>query len=310
MASDAILRSYGDSSAKEDVVLNAVEILTAKETQIFNMLGKTSAINTVHSYLTDTLRTPTLNGLAVEESADYTMSANSTPSRLTNLVEILALPFAVSRTQQNISHYHGQDELSRQTQKALMDWGNAAEFDLVRSVLASGASGTTPKMNGIIAAISKSTNYTSHTSAVAWSASILDGLILANWQNSNGDVATDIFMGGIMRKNTDYFTQKSNVVVNGPTVSSIVRTVSTYQTAFATMNIHTHRYIFVSGTDLTNRVLGIRPEKLKVAFLAKPTIDTDLARSGDYDKRAVVGKFTLEVHNQDSNFYADGFLNT
>ena len=30
MASDAILRTYGDVSAKEDVVLNAIEILTAR----------------------------------------------------------------------------------------------------------------------------------------------------------------------------------------------------------------------------------------------------------------------------------------
>lgn len=49
------VRSYGDVSKKESVVLNAVEILTAKETMIFNMLGKTNAIDTVHSYLTDTL---------------------------------------------------------------------------------------------------------------------------------------------------------------------------------------------------------------------------------------------------------------
>lgn len=310
MASDAILRTYGDSAIKEDVVLNAIEILTARETQIFNMLGKTEAISTIHSYLTDTLRTPTLNGLAVEEAADYTASANSTPSRLTNVVNVLSLPFKVSRTQQQVSHYHGQNELARQTQKALMDWANAAEFDLVRSVLASGVSGTAPKMNGIIAAISKSTNYTSQTSGTVWSASILDGLVLANWQNSNGDVATDIFMGGILRKNTDYFTQKSNVVVNTPGISSIVRTVSTYQTAFSTLNIHTHRYLQQAG-DATGRVLAIRPEKLKVAFLqnsGKPFIDTELARSGDYDVRAIVGKFTLEVHNQDSNFYADGFL--
>lgn len=309
MASDAILRTYGDTSIREDVVLNAIEILTARETQVFNMLGKTEAIQTIHSYLTDTLRTPSLNGLAVEEAADYTASANSSPSRLTNIVEIIALPFKVSRTQQQTSHYTGQNELARQTQKGLMDWANAAEFDLVRSILASGTSGTTPKLNGIISAISKSTNYTSQTSGTVWSASILDGLVLANWQNSNGDVATDIFMGGILRKKTDYFTQKSNVVVNTPGITTIVRTVSTYQTAFTTLNIHTHRYVQQSG-DLTGRVLAIRPEKLKVAFLqagGKPYIDTELARSGDYDVRAVVGKFTLEVHNQDSNFYADGY---
>lgn len=305
MASDAILRTYGDVSAKEDVVLNAVEILTARETQIFNMLGKTSAINTIHSYLVDTLATAA--SLAVEEAADYTAVANSTPTRLTNLVEIVAKNFKVSRTQQSISHYHGEDELTRQTQKALMDWGNAAEFDLVRSTLVSGVSGTVPKMMGIIAAISKSTNTTVHTSGTLWSASILDGLMKLNWENSNGDVATDLFLGSFLRAATDNFTQKSNVVVNNPGgQTQIVRTITTYETAFGTLRIHTHRYLQQSS-DATGRVLAIRPEKLKIAFLEKPRIDTGLQRGGDYDNRAVIGKFTLETRNQDSNWFASGF---
>lgn len=304
MATDNILRSYGDSSAKEDVVLNAIEILTARETQIFNMLGKAGAINTVHSYLTDTLATAA--SLAVAEGGDYTATALTTPTRLTNIVEVVAKNYKVTRTQQSIAHYHGQDELARQTEKALMDWGNAAEFDLVRSTLTSGASGTAAKLSGIIEATSKSTNHTSHNSGTVWSATILDGLMKANWDNSNGDVATDIFMGSFLRNATDGFTQKSNVVVNNPGgQTTIVRTVSTYETAFGTLRVHTHRYVQQAG-DATGRVLAIRPEKLKVAFLEKPYVDTGLARSGDYENRAVVGKFTLEVHNQDSNFYADG----
>lgn len=307
-ADNNILHSFGDSAAKEDVVLNAIEILTARETQIFNMLGKTSAMATVHNYLTDTLRTQSASAFAVAEVVDYTLSANSTPSRLTNIVTNIAVPFAVSRTQQRIEHYHGQNELARQTEKAMMDWANAAEFELVRSTIVSGVSGTASKLAGIIAAISKSTNYTSHTSGTIWSASILDGLVKGNFDNSNGDLATDLFMGSILRKNTDGFTQKSNVVVNNGSISSIVRTVSTYETAFGTLRLHTHRYVDIQGTDATCRVLALRPDKLKVAFLEKPYVDTGLARSGDYDKRAIVGKFTLETHNQDSNFYADGFL--
>lgn len=304
MAVDSILRTYGDSARKEDVVLNAIEILTAKETQIMNMLPKTTAIDTIHSYSTDTLRTPAT--LAVAEGADYTASANTTPTRLTNIVQVQSLNFKVSRTQQNVQHYHGQNELSRQTQKALMDWANSSEFDLVRQTLVSGASGTAAKFSGIIEATSKSTNHTSHTSGTVWSASILDGLMQANWDNSNGDVATDLFMGSFLRAATDGFTQKTNVVVNGGGMTSIVRTVSTYQTAFGTLNVHTHRYI-QQAADATGRVLAIRPDKLAVAYLEKPYIDTGLSRSGDYDNRAVVGKFTLEVHNQDSNWFSDGF---
>jgi len=279
---DNILRSYGDVSAKEDVVLNAIEILTAKETQIFNMLGKTSAINTIHAYLVDTLDTAA--SLAVAESGDYTASALTTPTRLTNIVENVVKNFKVSRTQQRVAHYQGQNELSRQVNKALMDWANGAEFDLVRSTLTSGASGTVPTLSGIIEAISKSTNTTAHNSGTVWNATILDALMKDNYDNSNGDVATDLFMGSFLRKATDGFTQKSNVVVNNPGgQTSIVRTVTTYETAFGTLNIRTHRYVQQSG-DATGRVLAIRPDKLKIAFLEKPYIDTGLARSGDYDK--------------------------
>ena len=159
----------------------------------------------------------------------------------------------------------------------------------------------------MIEAISKSTNHTSHNSGTVWSATILDGLMKDNWDNSNGDVATDLFLGSYLRKTTDSFTQKSNIVVNGAGMTTIIRTVSTYQTAFGTLRIHTHRYIQQSG-DATGRVLAIRPEKLKIAYLEKPYIDTNLSRSGPYDPRAVVGDLTVEVRNQDSNWFSDGFL--
>ena len=297
------MRSYSDVSRKEDVVLNAIEILTARENQIFNMVGKTSAKDIVHHYLTDTLATAASG--AVAEGADYSAAALTTPSRLTNIVEHVAKPFKVTRTQQSIEHYHGQNELQRQTNKKLMEWGNSAEFDLVRSTLTSGASGTVPKLSGIIEAISKSTNYTGYTSGTTWDETLLDGLMKANLDNSNGDVATDIFMGSWLRKETDSCTQKSNVVVNSPGISTLVRTVTTYETFAGTVRLHFHRYV-QHANDSTGRVLAIRPEKLKVAFLERPYIDTDLSRSGPYDFYAVAGSFTLEVRNQDSCWFAEG----
>jgi hypothetical protein len=300
------VRSYGDVSRKEDVVLNAIEILTARETQISNLLGKTEAIDTVHHYLTDTLDAAAEN--AQKEGDDYTYGARTTPSRQTNLVQILHKPFAVSDIQRDISHYHGQDELQRQTEKALMEFANDMEFNLVRTALTSGASGTAPKMDGIINGISTALNTTTHNSGVAWSATILDALIRNNYDNSNGDMATDLFMGSYLRGQTDGFIQKSNVVVNGPTVSTIVRTVSTYQTAFSTVSIHTHRYVYQSGDSTTrHRVLGINPSKLKIAFLRRPYIDSDVARTGPATKRSVNAAMTLEVRNKNSNFFANGF---
>lgn len=302
----AELLTYGDVARVEDVVLNSIEILTAKENSVMNILGKTEARDTVHMYLVDTLATP--GSLAVEMGRDFTNTALTTPSRLTNLVEEVAKTFTVARPQEKVQHYHGQNETERQVSKALADWGNAFEFDLVRSTLASGVSGTTAKMSGIIQAISKSTNTTAHTSGTVFSATILDGLMEGNWTNSNGDVATDAFVGGTMRRNIDGFTQKNNIVVNNATGgSTIVRTVSTYETAMGTLSIRLHRYVDIAGTDATLRFLAVRPEKLKIAYLDRPTI-LDLAKAGAYSKKSVYGSGTLEVRNQDSNFFTSGFL--
>lgn len=308
MALTNILQTYGDSTIKTDIVLDSVEIISAREDGIFSMLGKTNAIAMVHSYPVDTLATA--GSLAVEQGADFTYSARTTPTLLTNLVQEVAQPLRVTRPQIAAQHYHGQNELERQTSKALMEFTNGVEFDLVRSTLVSGVSGTVAKMNGIINAISKSTNTTAHTSGTVFSATILEGLMQDNWTNSNGDVATDLFVGGAGKRITDNFVQKSNVVVNSPDIRGIIKTVTMYETALGTLAIHKHRFVDIAGTDATIRVLGINPAKLKVAFLEKPTILDNLTVGGAYMPRAVYGSMTLEVRNQDSNFFASGFLRT
>lgn len=304
MALTAILQTYGDLSKREDVVLNAIEILTAEENTIQNLLGKTKAINMVHSFLVDTLATA--GSLAVEQGTDLTTATLSTPTRLTNIVEEIARTITVTRPEEVAQSYSGENEVSRQTVKALKDWGNGLEFDLVRSTLVSGISGTASKMSGILQAISKSTNYTLQTSGTTFSASILDALMGNNWTNSNGDVATDLFASVAMRRTIDLFTQKTNVVVNANPISAITKTVQTYDTSMGSLFVRKHRYLTISGTDANSRVLGLRPEKLKVAYLDMPFIK-DLAESGAYAKKAIYGSCTLEVRNQDSNWFADGY---
>lgn len=302
MATDNSLRSYGDTTIREDV-MPLVEILTAKEHSILNKLSKVKAIATVHETMTDELETPGSN--AVAEDGDYTNKVRTTPTRLVNIIEHVAVPFRVSRTQTLIQHYHGENELARQTKKAMMEWHNSAEFDLVRSTLVSGVSGTAPKMSGIIEAVSQSTNHTAHNSGTAWSASILKALMSDNWDNSNGDVATDLYMGSFLRDKTDDFSNKSDKY--GITrVKEIIETVDVYETGLGRVAVHPHRYVQQSG-DATARILAINPDKLNVAMLESTFVDTGLARSGDYEARAIVGKLTLGVKNKDSNWYADGF---
>ena len=118
MAVVNVLQTYGDVSRKEDV-LGIVEILTAEENWFLTNLGKTEATDGVHHTLVDTLRTAA--SAAVAEEGDYTNLARTTPTRLTNIVEIVAIPFRVSKFQEQITKHTGQDEKTRQIEKALMD---------------------------------------------------------------------------------------------------------------------------------------------------------------------------------------------
>lgn len=305
MAIASALQTYGDVSKREDVVLNAVEILTATENTIQTALGKTRAINTVHSYLVDTLLTAA--SLAVEQGADFSLTTLTTPTRLTNIVEEIAKAFLVTRVEDVVQSYTGINESDRQLTKALKDWGNALEFDLVRQTLASGLSGTVAKFDGLINGISLANNTTAQTSGTVFSATILDALMYNSWNTSNGDVATDGYMGGIMKRVVDNFVQKTNVVVNNPnSVSNIVRTVSTFETSMGTLIMHKHRYVQQSS-DATGRFLAIRPEKIKVAYLDMPFVKP-LAESGAYSKKAIYGSATVEFHNQNSNFFTSGYL--
>ncbi len=305
MAMAGALQTYGDVSKREDVVLNAIEILTAVENSIQAALGKTKAINVVHSYLTDTLLTAA--SLAVEQGADFSLTTLTTPTRLTNIVEEIAKAFLVTRPEEMVQSYSGINEADRQLTKALKDWGNALEFDLVRGTLASGISGTVATMNGIINGISLANNTTVATSGTVWSTSILDALMYNAWTNGNGEVPTEGWMGGIMKRATDDFVQKSNVVVNAPAgIMTIVRTVTTYESSMGTLTMHKHRYVQQSS-DATGRFLATRNDKIKIAFLDMPFVKP-LAESGAYKKEAIYGSCTTEFHNQNSCFFTAGYL--
>ncbi len=304
MAIAGALQTYGDVSKKTDVVLNAIELLTPTENTIQSALGKTKAINMVHSYLVDTLDTAA--SAAVEQGTDFAVNAGTTPTRLTNIVEEIEKTILVTRPEEMAQSYSGINELDRQLTKRLKDWGNSLEFDLVRSTLASGISGTVATFDGIINGTSLANNTTAQTSGTVLSASILDALMYNCWNTSNGDVATDVFVGGILKRATDNFVQKSNVVVNAPGISTIVRTVTTFETSMGTVTIHKHRYVQQSS-DATGRLLAIRPEKIKVAYLDMPFIK-ELAEGGAYSKKAVYGSCTVEFHNQNSNFFSSGYL--
>ena len=302
MALADMLQTYGDAARIQDV-LPLVEVLTAKENWFLTNLQKTTAKDTIHGVLRESLRAAAT--AAVHEGNDFTNLARTTPSRTDNIVEIIAIPFRVTKTVQQVQNFMGQNEKARQLTKALSDWGNAAEFDILRSTLVSGLSGTAPKMGGILEAISKSTTVTAQTSGTVFSASILKGLLRNNWDNSNGMPVTDLFLGSNLKEDLDSFSAGATKFVQlGEELKDYVDVYD--GGGFGRVAVHLHRYLNQSG-DGTGRVLGIRRDKLALAYLETANVQ-EKASSGDYDALVVIGKLTLECRNQDTNLFANGFL--
>lgn len=310
MAVDSYLRTYDDSASRKESVLDEIELLSALEDGVMTAIGKSRALNTVHSVLTDSITTS--GSLAASEAADVTMSALGVPSRVTNITEIIQRPFAVSDTQQAVEHYGFADQYAYAMSKAMKEWTQNAECDLVRSTLVSGASGTAPKMSGIVAGIT--TNATTHASGTVFSETIMNGLFQLAWGNSNGEVATDIYVGATIKRRISSFAGRSGstALVNN---SDVQNAVDMYMSDFGNHRVHLHRYVTLGATtfgysaDSTGRFLAIRPEKWSIAWLREPK-HVPLAKLGSSERGMVEGEFTLENKNERCSVYSNGFLLT
>jgi hypothetical protein len=307
MATDNLLRTYGDTSIKEDV-LDMIENLSPEEDSLFKALGKSTAYNMVHQWLVDTLATTAAVG---EEAAAFSGSALNNPTRSTNIVEIINLDFGVTDAQRAVDHYGFEDRFAYEQEKALKSWRNKAESDVLRSSLVSGASGTAAQMIGIINCVS--TNKTSHTSGTVFSQSILDGLLSLAWENGDGTAVSDLFVGAVMKRKISGFSGRSGTQFVIPAASEqLITTTSGYVSDFGDLKVHLHRYMqkdYSANADATARVLGIVRDKFKIAYLngMTPSVERFGRRGSTTDARAS-GACTVESLNERTSFFSDGFL--
>lgn len=299
----AELQTYGDSAIVKDVQ-EQIEILTPVENLLMKNLRKSTATATVHQWQDDTLRT--VSSAAAAEIQTHNPSALSTPTLRTNLIEHVYLAGSVSEAQDKVKHFSGVNEYERQVTKVMMDWSNAAEFDLLRSSLISGVSGTAPRMNGVIRTLS--TNVTAQTSGTVFSESILIGLLKMTWDNSNGESATDILVGSNLKSRISAFTTglTKNVLSSEKMAGQVVQS---YESDYGTVNVHLHRYI--QSSDSTSRIAGIRMDKFYVAYLVDGEAKlTEYAKTKTAKDFVVNGYLTLENRNEKCSFFSSGYLNT
>lgn len=287
-------------------MLDLIEQLSPAVDDLITTLGKSTAIQPVHQWQTDTYRAAGTQTVA--EGSAFSALALTTPVRATNICEIVRVDLEISGTQQATAHYGMADAVAYQKMKGMQEWENAAEFDLVRSTLVSGISGTTPRMAGLIAFVS--TNLTAQTSGTVFSESVFNGLLELAWTNGSGEAVTDVYVGSILKRRISQFSANGGTKWVQTTTKEVVATIDAYVSDFGACKVHLHRYVQQSS-DATARILGIVQNKWRVAYLQSRTPKMEqLAKVGDSDRYFIVGELTLECLNEPTNFFASGYLKT
>lgn len=293
-------RYVRDDAAVKESVLDLITQISPVENYFVSNLQRATGNDEFHIVPRDTLRTPSLVNQI--EGADATYDGND-PTTLLNMMHIIPVGFEVTDSEAAVDRYGSpEDRIAYETEKALKDWSDFAEFALVRSTIITGTGSAARQMRGLKSSLSIVTAQ----SGVSLSETILNNYLQNVWlQGANVDlVAVPIQLkrrisGFNGNGATKFFNQEDK---------RLVTPIEIYESDASNkpVKLIAHRYVTVSG-DTNFDIVGVETDHFATAWLREPKVRT-LAKTGDSEKRQIVGEFTLEARNQFAGFLGTAHL--
>ena len=252
-------------------------------------LAQSTASQPIHQFLEDTLKTVGVNAQA--EGADATYVARTNPTRNINYCQIISIPVMVtgSDNDANAAGYAG-GRMAYEMEKAIKEYANDFEFAVMRSTLVCGSGTVARSMKGLKAWAS---TLATSQSGVSLSESILIDHLDAGWVQ--GVNFKEVYIGRTLKKRINSFTANSTLFQD-PTDKRLTNTIDVYETTNGPVKIMRHRYITITA-DTNNDLVTIDPDHISIANYRKPQV-MDLAKTGDADKKQILGESTLEVRTE------------
>lgn len=311
MATNGVNFTYGDGSRRESL-LDIIVNIDPTEHQLVSGLQRSTASNTLHEWVEDSLETVGDNA-QVEGATAPTDGANN-PSRKQNITQIFAKTAKVSGTEQAINRVGG-DRMAYEITKKLKALKNDMEFALVRGSIASGVastagSGSERRLKGIKNWI---TTNTTNYSGVSLTETLLNDLFQTVWDNS-GKQVNAVYTSMKGKRRISAFTAGNTKNVDA-TDKRLVNSVDVYQSDAASMvKLFAHRYVTMSG-DYTAAatpgfdVLALNEGSWAIAYLqGREPKSNDLAVTGDYVAKEIITELTLEARGEKANAYGKLFF--
>lgn len=295
-----MLITYDEGGRREDL-LDLISDVSPDDNPLMTMLGTTVATNTLHEWMTDYISRPA-SVTYVPEGAEFTYDVLTAPSRVNNVTAIIRRTFQVSRTEKSVKVAGQADPFEYQSAKALRLWKMDAEYTVVNGARASGASGVARQMAGLANVIT--TLATARNSGTSLSETEFQDMVQDSWTQAGQEYVFDLVLVpfGLKRK-IDGFTAGATKLVDASD-KKLTTPVSVYETSGGMHRIFAHRDILASAGSVT--FIGLKEDLYKLAYLDNPQ-RVLIAKTGDNDKGAIVGEFTVQWGAERSSVLRTGY---
>lgn len=294
---------FGSVHARENLA-DVIFDVSRRDAQFINMIGKTTATNRTHDWVTDTLGAAVAN--AQIEGDDTTADAYTAPSRLTNTTQIFKRSYAVSGTSIATDIVGAEDEYTRMQVKAMRQLMRDMELAVVsNNAPVTGNASTARVMRPLMGWFSSNTSRGAGGDNGTTSAAATDGAgrdfskdlidqVMQSVRSNSSEMPSVLMCHPAQRKNISAMSLPNATRMESLKNGKLPASVKVVETDFADL--------VVVDNDLmrTREIALINPDFWALAEL-RPAFSESLAKTGDTEKFQVIAEATLESRNEAAN---------
>ena len=290
-------------SIREDL-LDFLEILSPRDTPLFNNLGSIGVSAGFIEYLEDTLSAAATN--AQLEGAAASDTTLGTPTRNSSILQNFQKHFQVSGRQQAVVHAGLASMISYQEMKAAREIKTDLELMLHRGSAITGTTDSAPQAAGMLNKIT--TNFT-HCSAITLTEIVFNDLTALAYTNPVN--LREAYLGINLKRTVNQFTTSVQRYIPAADRRSL-DIIDVYECEMGVVALFKSRYQFDSGAGTgnsfkNNSFVVLDPDFWQVGWL-RPLVTNLLALDGDRERRFIVGEATLIARSEKAGVAATGYV--
>lgn len=308
------VQTYNQVGVREDLS-DIIYDISPMDTFFFSNASRLTAKNTRHEWQTDALDTPVATNQWVEGD-DFSAQAVTATTRLANITTIARKDVIVSRTANKVNTAGRKEELAYQMVRKGKSLKRDIESHCVQNKACTVGASASARVGASVETWIYTTNHVSGTSqttnttpapvsglastagtdgtAEAFTETILKSALQAAW-SAGGDVDV-ILLGPTLKNKLDTFTgiatRFRNVAAGQQ--ADIVGAADVYVSSYGSHKVVLSRYM------RSTCVLCLDMSTWGIAWL-DPIQMVDIAKTGDSEKRMIVGEYTVVAKSPTAN---------